>query len=57
LTAALTSARRSRQLNSCSACGSVEGVIRRHDLVVSSDSDDLQAIAAAADRRLEIDPL
>ena len=33
----------------------VEGAIRRHDLVVSSDPDDLQAIAAAAGRRLEID--
>jgi hypothetical protein len=33
----------------------VEGAIRRHDLVVSSDPDDLQAIAAAANRRLEID--
>jgi hypothetical protein len=33
----------------------VEGVIRRHDLVVSSDPDDLQAIAAAVNRRLEID--
>jgi len=33
----------------------VEGAIRRHDLVVSSDPDDLQAIAAAVIRRLEID--
>jgi len=33
----------------------VEGAIRRHDLVVSSDPDDLQAIAAAVNRRLEID--
>ena len=33
----------------------VEGAIRRRDLVVSSDPDDLQAIAAAASRRLEID--
>jgi hypothetical protein len=33
----------------------VEGAIRRHDLVVSSDPNDLQAIAAAAGRRLEID--
>lgn len=31
----------------------VEGAIRRRDLVVSSDPDDLQAIAAS--RRLEID--
>jgi hypothetical protein len=33
----------------------VEGAIRRHDLVVTSDRDDLQAIAAAINRRLEID--
>ena len=33
----------------------VEGAIRRHDLVVSSDPGDLQAIAAAVNRRLEID--
>lgn len=33
----------------------VEGAIRRRDLVVSSDPDDLQAIAAAVSRRLEID--
>lgn len=33
----------------------VEGAIRRHDLVVSSDLDDLQAIAAAVNRGLEID--
>jgi hypothetical protein len=33
----------------------VEGAIRRRDLVVSSDPDDLQAIAAAVNRRLEID--
>jgi len=33
----------------------VEGALRRHDLVVSSDEDDLQAIAAAASRRLEVD--
>ena len=33
----------------------VEGALRRHDLVVSSDPDDLHAIAAAAGRRLEID--
>jgi hypothetical protein len=33
----------------------VEGAIRRHDLVVTSDPDDLQAIAAAVNRRLEID--
>ena len=33
----------------------VEGAMRRHDLVVSSDPGDLQAIAAAVNRRLEID--
>ena len=33
----------------------VEGAMRRHDLVVSSDEDDLQAIAAAVSCRLEVD--
>ena len=33
----------------------VEGALRRRDLVVSSDEDDLQAIARAANRRLEVD--
>ena len=33
----------------------VEGAIRRRDLVVSSDPDDLQSIASARGRRLEID--
>jgi hypothetical protein len=33
----------------------VEGALRRNDLVVSSDYDDLQLIASAAGRRLEID--
>jgi len=33
----------------------VEGAIRRHDLVVSSDEHDLQAIAAAVSRHLEVD--
>lgn len=33
----------------------VEGALRRRDLVVSSDPDDLQAIASAAGGRLEID--
>jgi hypothetical protein len=33
----------------------VEGALRRHDLVVGSDPGDLQAIAAAVSRRLEID--
>jgi len=42
-------------LISVSAQPVVEGAIRRHDLVVSSDPDDLQAIAAAVNRRLEID--
>lgn len=32
-----------------------EGALRRHDLVVSSDEGDLQAIAAAVSRRIEID--
>lgn len=32
-----------------------EGAIRRHDIVVSSDPGDIQAIAAAAGRYLEID--
>jgi hypothetical protein len=33
----------------------VEGAIRRSDLVISSDEGDLQAIAAATSRSLEID--
>jgi hypothetical protein len=33
----------------------VEGALRRGDLVVSSDEDDLQPIAAAVNRHLEID--
>lgn len=33
----------------------VEGALRRHDLVVSSDPDDLHAIASAAHRRLEVE--
>ena len=33
----------------------VEGAFRRPDLVVSSDGDDLLAIAAAASRHLEVD--
>ena len=33
----------------------VEGALRRGDLVVSSDEGDLQTIAAAVSRRLEID--
>jgi len=33
----------------------VEGALRRHDLVLSSDPDDLHSIAGAAARRLEID--
>jgi hypothetical protein len=32
----------------------VEGALRRHDVVVSSDQGDLRAIAAAISRRLEI---
>ncbi len=33
----------------------VEGALRRRDLVISSDENDLQAIAAAVNRRLEVD--
>ncbi len=33
----------------------VEGALRRHDLVLGSDEADLQAIAAAISRRLEVD--
>jgi hypothetical protein len=33
----------------------VEGALRRHDLVISSDEDDLQAIASAVSGRLEVD--
>ncbi len=33
----------------------VEGALRRHDLVVSSDETDLHTIAAAIRRRLEVD--
>jgi hypothetical protein len=33
----------------------VEGALRRRDLVVSSDPDDLEGIATVAARRLEID--
>jgi hypothetical protein len=33
----------------------VDGAIRRHDLVISSDEGDLQAIAAAISHRLEVD--
>lgn len=33
----------------------VEGALRRRDLVVSSDPDDLEAIADAVHRRLEVD--
>lgn len=32
----------------------VEGALRRHDLVVSSDPEDLQAIAAAVGRHVEV---
>ena len=35
----------------------VEGAMRRHDLIVSSDEGDLKAIAAAIGRHLEIDHL
>jgi hypothetical protein len=33
----------------------VEGALRRHDLVVTSDPDDLKAIGSAVGRRLEVD--
>ncbi len=33
----------------------VEGALRRHDLVVSSDSEDLTRLATAVNRRLEIE--
>jgi hypothetical protein len=33
----------------------VEGAVRRRDLVISSDPDDLQSIASATGHRLEID--
>ncbi len=33
----------------------VEGALRRHDLVVTSDPGDLAAVAAAAGRHLELD--
>lgn len=32
-----------------------EGALRRHDVVITSDPDDLQAIAAAVHRRLEVE--
>jgi len=39
-----------------SAAGdAVEGALRRHDLVVSSDPDDLTGIATAVGRRLEVE--
>jgi len=33
----------------------VEGALRRHDVVVTSDPDDLTAIATAVGRRLEVE--
>jgi hypothetical protein len=33
----------------------VEGALRRHDLIVTSDPNDLRAIAAAVVRRLEVE--
>jgi hypothetical protein len=32
-----------------------EGALRRHDLVVGSDVSDLKAIAAAINRRIEVE--
>src|SRR6185437_2258412 len=43
-----------RSVGSLAACA-VEGAMRRHDLVVSSDEDDLQAIAAVVSSPLEVD--
>ena len=33
----------------------VEGALRRHDIVISSDPDDLEAIADSVNRRLEVE--
>jgi hypothetical protein len=33
----------------------VEGALRRHDIVITSDSDDLTAIADSVNRRLEVE--
>ena len=33
----------------------VEGALRRHDTVISSDPDDLRAIAGSVNRRLEVE--
>ncbi len=33
----------------------VEGALRRHDIVISSDPNDLKSIAAAAGRRIEVE--
>lgn len=33
----------------------VEGALRRHDLVISSDPQDLKALASAVNRHLEVD--
>ncbi|HEY1921027.1 MAG TPA: hypothetical protein VGH27_36110 [Streptosporangiaceae bacterium] len=33
----------------------IEGALRRHDLIISSDPSDLHAIAAATSHHLEID--
>ena len=33
----------------------VEGALRRHDIVISSDPDDLRAIADSVNRRLEVE--
>jgi hypothetical protein len=47
-------ARAATTTNIIDACV-VEGTLRRRDLIISSDPGDLQAIAAAISRRLEID--
>jgi hypothetical protein len=33
----------------------VEGALRRHDIVISSDPDDLTSIADSVNRRLEVE--
>lgn len=33
----------------------VEGALRRHDIVISSETNDLKSIAAAAGRRIEVE--
>jgi hypothetical protein len=49
-----TLAARAKTLDVVDACV-VEGALRRHDLVVTSDPDDLTSIATSVGRRLEIE--